>query len=105
MKTTAEFEPTAMSQTSLLWLSKSPAIQTPMFVDYLRQLAQAAGAANPEQLAEELALLKEGAIVTAQVRNMPTLHCAQRIWRVYSSTRLVVWTPVPVVGNRHETAR
>ncbi|SEI12032.1 hypothetical protein SAMN05216228_10247 [Rhizobium tibeticum] len=49
--------------------------------------------------------LEEGAIVTAQVRNMPTLHCAQRIWRVYSSTRLVAWTPVPVAGNRHETAR
>jgi AcrR family transcriptional regulator len=39
-----------------------------MIVDYLTGLAAAAGAADPAALAEQLALLKEGAIVTAQVR-------------------------------------
>lgn len=41
-----------------------------MIVDYLANLAAAAGAAEPKLLAEQLALLKEGAIVTAQVRGM-----------------------------------
>ena len=41
-----------------------------MIVDYLAGLAVAAGAAEPKALAEQLALLKEGAIVTAQVRGM-----------------------------------
>ena len=39
-----------------------------MIVDYLVNLATAAGAKEPKILAEQLALLKEGAIVTAQVR-------------------------------------
>ena len=39
-------------------------------VDHLAQLARAAGAAKPDELAEQLALLKEGAIVTAQVRGL-----------------------------------
>lgn len=42
-----------------------------LIVDYLRNLAVAAGAADPDELAEQLALLKEGAIVTSQVRSMP----------------------------------
>ncbi len=41
-----------------------------MIVDYLTNLAAAAGAADPKALAEQLALLKEGAIVTAQVRGL-----------------------------------
>jgi hypothetical protein len=57
-------------------IHRASAVHKQMIVDYLRQLAQAAGAANPEQLAEELALLKEGAIVTAQVRNVS--NAAQR---------------------------
>lgn len=40
-------------------------------LDCITDLCDQAGAANPKQLAEELALLKEGAIVTAQVRGMP----------------------------------
>ncbi len=40
-------------------------------VEYLAGLAKEAGIAEPETLAEQLALLKEGAIATAQVRNMP----------------------------------
>jgi AcrR family transcriptional regulator len=42
-----------------------------LIVEYFRKLAAEAGAADPSALAEQLALLKEGAIVTAQVRNMP----------------------------------
>lgn len=41
-----------------------------LIVDYLSELAGAAGAGDPKALAEQLALLKEGAIVTAQVRGM-----------------------------------
>ena len=41
-----------------------------LIVDYLTGLATTAGAAEPKTLAEQLALLKEGAIVTAQVRGM-----------------------------------
>lgn len=41
-----------------------------LIVDYLAALAATAGATDPEALAEQLALLKEGAIVTAQVRGM-----------------------------------
>lgn len=40
-------------------------------VEYLEELCTEAGLANPASLAEQLALLKEGAIVTAHVRNMP----------------------------------
>ncbi|MAU51640.1 MAG: TetR family transcriptional regulator [Roseovarius sp.] len=40
-------------------------------VDYLERLCAEAGAADPARLAEELALLKEGAIATAHVRGMP----------------------------------
>jgi len=39
-----------------------------LIVGHLVDLARAAGAARPEELAEQLAMLKEGAIVTAQVR-------------------------------------
>lgn len=39
-------------------------------VDHLAHLSAEAGARNPRDLAEQLALLKEGAIVTAQVRGM-----------------------------------
>ena len=42
-----------------------------LIVDYLTKLCTEAGAADPQGLAEQLALLKEGAIVTAQVRGMP----------------------------------
>lgn len=40
-------------------------------VDYLTGVCAQAGARNPADLAEQLALLKEGAIVTAQVRGLP----------------------------------
>lgn len=40
-------------------------------VDYLVTLCTEIGARDPKELAEQLALLKEGAIVTAQVRGMP----------------------------------
>ena len=40
-------------------------------LEHITDLCEKAGASNPKQLAEELALLKEGAIVTAQVRGMP----------------------------------
>jgi len=48
-----------------------------MIVDYLAGLARAAGAAEPEVLAEQLALLKEGAIITAQLRGL--LNAAQQV--------------------------
>ena len=38
-----------------------------MMKRYIRELGEKAGALNPEKLADELALLLEGAIVTAQV--------------------------------------
>ncbi len=41
-----------------------------LIVDYLAGPAAAAGAREPEKLAEQLALLKEGAIVTAQIRGI-----------------------------------
>ncbi|MGA0601464.1 TetR/AcrR family transcriptional regulator [Caulobacter sp. KR2-114] len=41
-----------------------------LIVDYLKTLAAQAGAADPDALAEQLALLKEGAIVSAQVRGL-----------------------------------
>lgn len=40
-------------------------------VDYLERLCSEAGAPEPRHLAEQLALLKEGAIATAHVRGMP----------------------------------
>lgn len=40
-------------------------------LDYLTKLAAEAGAADPKALAEQLAMLKEGAIVTAQVQSQP----------------------------------
>ncbi len=40
-------------------------------VDYLERLCFEAGAPEPRHLAEQLALLKEGAIATAHVRGMP----------------------------------
>lgn len=40
-------------------------------VDYLTGVCAQAGARDPAALAEQLALLKEGAIVTAQVRGLP----------------------------------
>lgn len=39
-------------------------------VDYLERLCAQAGTRDPRELAEQLALLKEGAIVTAHVRGM-----------------------------------
>ena len=39
-------------------------------ITYIESLCADAGASNPHSLAEELGLLKEGAIVTAQVRGM-----------------------------------
>lgn len=41
-------------------------------VEYLERLCAQAGAKDPGALAEQLALLKEGAIATAHVRGMPT---------------------------------
>ena len=40
-------------------------------VEYLTRLCTEAGAKQPDRLAEQLALLKEGAIATAHVRSMP----------------------------------
>ena len=40
-------------------------------VDHLEQICRKAGAAAPLDLAEQLALIKEGAIATAHVRGMP----------------------------------
>lgn len=40
-------------------------------VEYLERLCSDAGIPHPEKLAEQLALLKEGAIATAHVRGMP----------------------------------
>lgn len=51
-----------------------------MIVDYLAGLAKTAGASEPEALAEQLALLKEGAIITAQVRGLT--DAAQQAKRV-----------------------
>lgn len=42
-----------------------------LIVDYLEELCARAGVRDHAALAEQLALLKEGAIVTAQVRGMP----------------------------------
>lgn len=48
--------------------------------DYVRSLCVAAGAGNPDGLADELALLLEGAIVTAQVSGRPgAAETAKRI--------------------------
>ena len=47
-------------------------------MDYLERLATEAGAADPRALAEALALLKEGAIATAQVRGMPEAAATAR---------------------------
>lgn len=51
-----------------------------MIVDYLAGLAKTAGASEPEALAEQLALLKEGAIITAQMRGLT--DAAQQAKRV-----------------------
>lgn len=40
-------------------------------VEYLARLCREAGFVDPDQLAEQLAMLKEGAIATAHVRDMP----------------------------------
>lgn len=40
-------------------------------LDYLERLCASTGAPDPAKLAEQLALLKEGAIATAHVRGMP----------------------------------
>ena len=49
-------------------------------LEYLRLLASAAGARDPDQLAWEISLLQEGAIVTAQVSSDPqAAQCAKRI--------------------------
>lgn len=40
-------------------------------VEYLTKLCAEAGLSDPSEMAEKLALLKEGAIVTAHVRGMP----------------------------------
>ncbi|MCR9111232.1 TetR/AcrR family transcriptional regulator [Marivita sp. XM-24bin2] len=40
-------------------------------VEYLTKLCAEAGVSDPSEVAEKLALLKEGAIVTAHVRGMP----------------------------------
>ncbi|WP_132248640.1 hypothetical protein [Primorskyibacter sedentarius] len=40
-------------------------------VDYLQKTCREAQLPEPEQMAEHLALLREGAIATAHVRNMP----------------------------------
>lgn len=53
-----------------------------LIVDYLAGLAKAAGAREPEKLAEQLALLKEGAIVTTQIRGVDdAAHQAKEIAR------------------------
>lgn len=41
-----------------------------LIIDYLAGLVTAAEAHEPQKLAEQLALLKEGAILTAQVRGI-----------------------------------
>jgi len=47
---------------------------------YIRELCQQAGASNPQGLAEELALLLEGATVTAQVSQISkTAKIAKRV--------------------------
>ncbi|WP_420326690.1 TetR/AcrR family transcriptional regulator [Mameliella sp.] len=52
-------------------------------VDYLVELCRDAGLPDPEGLAEQLALLKEGAIATAHVRNMPeAARTAEKMARV-----------------------
>nr|WP_246594418.1 TetR family transcriptional regulator [Mameliella sediminis] len=52
-------------------------------VDYLEKTCQEAGLPDPAQMAERLALLKEGAIVTAHVRNMPeAAHQAREMARI-----------------------
>ena len=48
--------------------------------DYINDLAEEAGALNPQQLADELAILLEGAIVTAQVsQNKNAAEIAKRV--------------------------
>ena len=49
-------------------------------VTYIEALCEKAGAKEPHKLAEQLALLKEGAIVTAQVRGMKeAAHIAKQM--------------------------
>jgi hypothetical protein len=52
-----------------------------LIVEYLRKLAAEAGAEDPSALAEQLALVKEGAIITAYVRNMPAAAQQASEWR------------------------
>ncbi|WP_299818727.1 TetR/AcrR family transcriptional regulator [uncultured Roseibium sp.] len=47
------------------------ALHKQRIVDYLEGLCEEAGADDPHDLAEKLAVLKEGAIATAHVRGMP----------------------------------
>ena len=47
---------------------------------YIRELCEKAGAQHPQELAEELAMLLEGATVTAQVSQNPkSAHIAKRV--------------------------
>ena len=51
--------------------------------EYIQHLCQQAGARDPQKLAEELALLLEGATVTAQVsQNSKTAQTAKRVAKV-----------------------
>ncbi len=54
-----------------------------LMTEYIQQLCKKAGAKYPEELAEELALLLEGAIVTAQVSQKPkAAEIAKRAARI-----------------------
>ncbi|HEY4547456.1 MAG TPA: TetR/AcrR family transcriptional regulator [Pedomonas sp.] len=52
-------------------INRAAAEHKRLVLAYIEQLCAQAGAREPRVLAEQLALLKEGAIVTAQVRAMP----------------------------------
>lgn len=52
-------------------INRAAAEHKRLVLEYIERLCAQAGATDPRALAEQLALLKEGAIVTAQVRSMP----------------------------------
>ena len=60
-----------------------------MMRGYIEKLAGEAGAPDPKELASELSLLLEGAIVTAQVSHLPTAaHTAKKMAKVIMAHEL-----------------
>lgn len=72
-------------------INRAAAEHKRLILEYIERLCAQAGAAEPRALAEQLALLKEGAIVTAQVRGMPE---AAQVAKQVAATLLDAAVPV-----------